>query len=687
VPAGGGARRRTSDATREALLAAMDVDASSEARAREALRAQDARRRERLLEPVRVTQQGDPRADTLAVRAGGAGPVEWRAELLEEDGRRSLREGRGARVASVPLPKPRSLGYHRLRVRVTTRAGSREAEQRWIVVPPAAGPVREVVAGRRATGLTANLYSVRSADNLGVGDLGDARALVRLAAERGDDFVGLNPLCALWNRDTHVVPYAPLSRLFRNELYLEVRRIPELRSHPGVRRSLEAPVHDRARAASHLDHLRLARRKRALLRELHAVFAAQHRGRSTRRGAAYAAFLRREGPALRRFAVFVALGESRAARGQSLDWRRWPAALRRPDAPEVARFAERHAEAVDFHCWVQFELDRQLAGVADAARWRGLAIGLYTDLPIGADAGGFDAWAQPDLFSSGASVGAPPDDFAVHGQDWGVAPMVPEALRADGFRAWSELLRRTLAHAGAVRIDHAMGLERLFWVPKGRPAGEGAYVRQPAAELLGILALESRRSGAIVVGEDLGTVPRGLRGRLARRNVLSTRVLVFERDGARFRPASRYPRGALVGANTHDLVPLAGLRDAVDVELRRRAGQLSAREAADARRERQHLCDGLLARLQRDGLLPPDLDALPPWPDLLRAVSAFLARTPSALVATALDDLAGEREPVNLPGVAQGRHRSWTRRMRASLEEIAAQPSSTSTGSMGSSLG
>jgi 4-alpha-glucanotransferase len=326
---------------------------------------------------------------------------------------------------------------------------------------------------------------------------------------------------------------------------------------------------------------------------------------------------------------------------------------------------------VDFHCYVQFELDRQLGAVAEEAD--GLGLGLLGDLALGSAPDGADTWMFPELFVEGARLGAPPDDYSATGQEWGLPPIDPLRLAADGYRYWTLLLRHALQHMGALRLDHVMGLFRQFWIPRGRPAADGAYVRFPAEELLGILALESERRGAVIIGEDLGTVPPGLPARLARRGVLSTRVLYFQRGRTGFRPAARYSPRALVTATTHDHPPLAAFWTGRDLELRHAAGALSAVELAEAQRTREGERRSLLRRLQREGHWAPGR----PLNDTFAVVGAvhrFLARTPAPLLGVMLDDLTGETDPVNLPGVGQDRYANWSRRSRISLDTLRESP-------------
>jgi 4-alpha-glucanotransferase len=334
----------------------------------------------------------------------------------------------------------------------------------------------------------------------------------------------------------------------------------------------------------------------------------------------------------------------------------------------VGEFRRAHEREIDAHRWAQFELDRQL-GEAGRLAGRRLPIGLLTDLAVGCAPWGADPWGYPTLFAAGATVGAPPDDYSVQGQDWGFPPLDPRRLAAQDFTYWRAVVRHAMRHAGAVRLDHAMGLYRQFWIPEGGSPADGAYVTYPAPALFAVLAAESRRRGAIVIGEDLGTVPRGFAARLARWGVLSTRVLYFERARTGYRPARRYSRRALVTATTHDHAPVAGFWEGTDLGLRRAAGNIPSEGMlehleAERRRDRQLL----VARLTRDDALKAadTLDA----ESVIRGAYRFLASTPAPLVGVMLDDLAAEREPVNLPGVPQERFPSWTRRMRRSLEEL-----------------
>lgn len=668
--------RATSDETRAAILRAMGIDASTPESAREALEEMRAREGARVVAPVRVVRRGDPDAARVELRVpeDAAGEAEWSVELVPERGepRRlsgAARPERNGTVA-VELGELPPEGYHRLRVSVRAGGGEYGGEQALVVVPDACPAVAEVAGQERVFGVIANLYTVRSARNWGVGDLSDLGALLEWTAGVGGAFVGVNPLHALRNAGTDVSPYSPVSRLFRNPVYLDVEAVPELAESGEARRMLESDAlrreREELRASDRVEYERVMALKRRVLAVLHREFAAA----AGERGRAYADYVREQGEPLEAFATFEALADELGTG----NWREWPEEFRDPASPAVAAFRADRAEAVDFHRWLQWELDRQLAEAAARGARAGLAVGLYQDLAIGTSGSSADVWANPRLFLPGASIGAPPDEYSASGQNWGLPPMDPRALREDGYGYWIALVRASMRHAGALRIDHAVGLFRQFWIPEGMDGARGAYVSLPADDLLGILALEARRHGALVVGEDLGTVPEDVPPTLHARGVLSSRVFYFEREGDVFRAAAEYEPMALATANTHDMPSLAGFWAARDVDLKREVGLIDGDEAAAEqhsarRRERR----AILERLAADEALPAAEEPASPA-ELRGAVHDFLCRTPAALVGFSLDDLVGEVEPVNLPGVPPDRFSSWTRKLATPVEALATDP-------------
>ncbi|HEX8275922.1 MAG TPA: 4-alpha-glucanotransferase [Longimicrobiaceae bacterium] len=672
--------RATSDETRVAILGAMGIDASTPEAARAALEALRARDAARVLEPVRVVRRDDPDAAqvTLQLPEGAAGDAEWSLELLPERGEPRRMAGRAQPewngTVAVHLGELPPEGYHTLRAAVRVGGEKRSGEQSLVVAPEACPSVAEVAGSGRVWGVIANLYTVRSARDWGVGDLTDLGALLEWTAGAGGAFVGVNPLHALRNSGMDVSPYSPVSRLFRNTLYLDVEAVPEAAESDEARRMLESAElraeREALRAGDRVEYERVMALKRPVLEALHREFAARHGGGGTERGRAYREYVEAQGEALEAFATFEALADARGTGS----WREWPEELRDPASPAVAAFRAERAEAVDFHRWLQWELDRQLGEAAARGARAGLPIGLYQDLAIGTSASSADVWANPRLFLPGASIGAPPDEYSAGGQNWGLPPMDPRVLREDGYRYWIALVRACMRHAGALRIDHAIGLFRQFWIPEGMSGAQGAYVTLPAEDLLGILALEACRHGALVVGEDLGTVPEEVPPTMHRRGVLSSRVFYFEREGDAFRPAADYEPMALATANTHDMPSLAGFWAARDVELKREVGLIDSDEAAAKQREaRVGERRAILERLAADGALPAAEEPASPA-DLRGAVHEFLCRTPSALVGFSLDDLVGEVEPVNLPGVPPEKFSSWTRKLATPIEALATDP-------------
>jgi 4-alpha-glucanotransferase len=674
--------RVTSDETRRALLAALGSDASTDDAARESLATLRAADGQRIIPPVRVVEVGSAGASRMSVQSpparGTSGP--WRVELETEDGARRVLEGpwRGGAALDLALPPNIPIGYHKLRV--TLSAGGHEwtDEQTLIVVPPRCTTPADVLGERKVFGLIANLYTVQSATNWGIGDFSDLASLAQWGGDAGADFVGVNPLHALLNRGIDVSPYSPVSRLFRNPIYIDITRVPELAHAPEVRERLTSPEMtaeiSALREYPDVRYEQVMAVKGLALTALHRVFAERVSDTGDARDVEYKRYVEENEPALTKFATWMAIEEVQAGaqrgNGRAHDWRAWPIELQSPDSDAVKTFAAEHAQRVDFHRWLQFEADRQIAIVASSARGAGMAIGLYQDLAIGTSAAGADAWAYPSLFVRGVSIGAPPDPYAAAGQNWGLPPINPRALRQDRYRYFIDLLRSGFRHAGALRIDHVLGFFRLFWIPDGMSGADGAYVRSPTSDLLGIVALESVRHNALVVGEDLGTVPKEVPPTLDKWGILSSKVLYFERNRrGGFKGAKTYPELALATANTHDMAPLAGFWQGRDIDVRAQVGLVEEDSINQARDDRDEQRTALLRRLRQEKVLP-SAHAPRSAAELRAAIHAFLCRTPSRLVGLALDDLAGEVDQVNVPGVSPDKFPSWTRKMRERLETL-----------------
>lgn len=672
----GGKTVETTVETKRALLRAMGQPVESDESARELLNALQDEDMTNPVDPVVVHRHGAK--NRIAVRAPRReGAVRWRIDVRSERGRVASREGLHDSAGPLEIDTPNfGEGYYDVRVTLTSRRHETQSKQQLIVVPERCVVPRDIIGDRKAFGVFANLYSIRSATNWGVGDIGDLETLGRWVGSVGGSFVGLNPLHALLNRGGDISPYGPVSRLWRNPVYIEVERVPEFAASTGLATRIRSPEIDSAFASlrddNRIQYEQAWARKAIALDALHSAFLERRSNGPDSRATDFDAFVKRGGRWLDDYATWMAIAEAR----NEWNWRTWPAELRDRSSDAVKKFAAEHARRVDFHKWAQFELDRQIAEVAGTCRTAGMEIGLYQDLAVGSSGTGSDSWAHRELFRDGASVGAPPDPYSDFGQNWGLPPIDPRALQRDRYRYFIQLLRSGFRHAGALRIDHVMGLFRLFWIPDGATGRDGAYVRYPADDLLGILALESRRHKALVVGEDLGVVPDYVPPAMQKWGLLSSKVLYFEREaGGGFKSQSAYPELSLASVNTHDMPTIRGFWSGRDIELRKSLGLIDEKGSGAGATQREVEKKLLLDRMREDGALPlhdhPPLDGAG-VPAVKRALHEFLCASPAALVALSLDDLGDEVEPINVPGVGTDEYPCWSRKMHKTIPEIAA---------------
>ena len=610
-----------------------------------------------VLEGMGVHPDGPPdggaegRCPPVVVLRGGA-PGAAPAALFGTGGpHRLVLESGEERPLPAALPGDLPLGYHQVHGPSGTTL--------LVVAPPRCHLPAALADGGRAWGWAVQLYALRSRASWGIGDLGYLAGLAdpARAGALGAGFALLNPLHAAGPAQDS--PYYPSSRVFRNPLYLRVEDAPEAgRLAPAGRARLaELGQAGRPRnAAAPIDRAAVARLKDEALRLCHGALAGD-----PEREAGLRAF-RAATPSLEEFATFCALQKQLGD-----DWRAWRAAYRDPAGAQVAAWRAAHAAEVGYHAYLQWLLDEQLAAVPR------LAVGLVNDLAVGVDPGGFDAWSFQAEVAAGISVGAPPDPLGPHGQDWGFAPFVPARLAAGGYAPFVQTIRAGLRHAQGLRVDHVMGLFRLFWIPEGARPTEGTYVRYPADDLLGILALESHRAGGLVVGEDLGTVEPGVRERLAAEDVLSYRLAWFEQspDGSGRRRAADYPRLAVAAVTTHDLPTVAGFLSGADLAHLEEIGVLSPERAAEAAERQREEAASLLGLLVAEGVLDPEGDRS--VPTVLRALHAFLARTPSMLVAATLEDAVEATERPNVPGTLAERP-NWSLPLPVLLDDLPGDP-------------
>ena len=573
-------------------------------------------------------------------------------------------DGRTATIRTVTLP-PQPLG----RYRVICEEGAVRATCQLIVAPARCFLPPVLAHGARRFGLAAHLYTLRRRDDQGIGDFSTlAQIGIRTAAE-GGAVIGLNPLHALFPEDRRFAsPYSPSDRRFLDPIYVDVAALPFLSDLPEVRAALaaESAAFAAARATSAVDYPAVWAAKRRVLAAAAAVLAklpADHPA-----AIAFAAFRAQGGASLERFATFEAISVA-YPKGS---WRDWPAALRQPDSPAVRDFAAQAAEAVRLSAFMQWVADHQLAAADAQSRAAGLGLGFYRDLAVGTAPIGAEAWSEQDLLMTGVSVGAPPDPFSIEGQNWNLPPPNPVAMAAEGYGGFGDLLGANMRHAGALRIDHVLGLNRLFLIPAGARATEGAYLAYPLHDLLGVTALASQQAECIVVGEDLGTVPDGVREAMSDRGLLSYRVLWFERQGERFLPPSSYPQLAAACVSTHDLPTLAGWWIGADIDERVVLGLWDAAAAAAAHTARGREKALMLEALAAQGLIASAAGhdgAAPLSADLAGAIHAYIGATACLLDLVQADDLAGETVAVNLPGTDTERP-NWRRKVAVEAEAL-----------------
>lgn len=507
----------------------------------------------------------------------------------------------------------------------------------------------------RIWGLAVQLYTLRSERNWGIGDFGDLARVCVIAGDAGASLVGINPLHASHRSDPEAAsPYAPTSRRFLNWLAIDVEAVPES-SDPDAQHYISSVREDLAslRASELVDYTGVAMVKAPALK---LCFAALSGSRTE----AFGAYVAAGGVELRRFAIHEALV---ARYGRNTGY--WPEPLRAARSEAIETFAREEPRAIEFSMYLQWCAKEQLDAVAATARAHGVA--LYRDLAVGVESGGAEAWGGGDYVAS-ASAGCPPDLLNMQGQDWGLPPVSPVMLERDAYAAFVGLLADNMCDAGALRIDHAMSLMRLFWIPRGGRPADGAYVSYPFDDLLAIVARESVRAHCIIIGEDLGTVPNGFREKMAANNILSYRILLFERAGdGSFLPAEAYPELALATPGTHDLPPLAGWLESEDIALHERLGLLDAESAHLTRGVRETGVAQLQAALRAGGDLP---DGPAGTDDVVIAAYRYLARSQARIVMLQIEDAVGERTPVNIPGTYL-EYPNWRRKLRDDLESIA----------------
>ena len=659
--------------TKAAALAALGLPAATQGEARDSLARLVGETGARALPACIVRREDKPLRASVRV-AQGAAPPSLDYLIETEDGETlagraeagdrqalTLADGRSVDAFDASLPAL-PVGRHRL-----TLAGAASD----LIVAPRAAHFPEGLANRRF-GLSAQLYAQRRpaamGQDQGIGDLTTLGGLGALAGAKGAGTLAFSPVHALFPSDrSRASPYSPSDRRFIDPLYIDALDEGDMPADAPLREAVAkaAPALAALRRAAEIDYPAVWAVKRQLLAARHAAFKAR---RGAAAGApvfaAYEAFVAEGGEALRRFALYEALAESPLGG----DWRIWPSTLRSGDPSALDSAQGFNADAFGFALFLQWLADRQLSRAAAQTKSAGLDLGLYRDLAVGAAPDGAEAWARQGELATGLTIGAPPDPFSANGQNWNIPPLNPFAGAAQGWRGFAELYRANMRHAGLLRVDHAMGLTRLFVLPEGGKPSDGTYLRLPFEDLLGVVTLESRRAQCALVGEDLGTVPEGFRPAMAERNALGMSVLWFERQGAGFVDPKAYPSLSVASVSTHDLATLAGWWIGADIGERLMLGldaPGAARGALDAREAEKR---ALIETIMRAGKLAAAPDPAAPLPiEAAAAIHAYVAGSGALLMLAQMDDLAGETIGTNLPGTDTERA-NWRRRLGLDAE-------------------
>ena len=697
--------------TKKAVLRAMRVDADSEEEVLKEIHERQSRPWKSLIEPVHVLSvneqplriplyiriQEGKEADlaiSWAIKEEYGRPKSTHRSRLPEKGRDiSISEVRwidGKRYIKVSLidKEIRPIGYYSLTVEcrhpdmISPDQQQVTGKKSRIIITPEECYMPEYLQNGRTWGLAVNLYAIRSKRNWGIGDFTDLQNIVRWGAMLKCDCMGINPLHAIPNsRPYGISPYSPLSRLYKNFAYIDLEKVPEIAKSEEIKKYMESgkfrkELND-ARRSEFIDYDKVAALKLDMLRQAFDIFLEKHLARNTDRGKDFREYIAEEGPALDSFALFMSLWEHMKKTERVYTWQEWPEEYRRKTGTAVRAFKKTHEKEMVFYQYLQWLIDRQLREIAAEAEDFGMRTGLYNDLAVGSVGGGSDAWNYQDVVASDACLGAPPDDFNINGQKWGFPPFIPEKLKETGYELFIQTMRKNMKYGGALRIDHALGLFRLFWIPAEMDPKEGAYVACLAEDLIRIIALESVLNKTVIIAEDLGTIGENARETLQKFRMLSYRLFYFERNypDPSFLAPEKYPELALCAVTTHDLPTLYGYWSERDIEVKKQLNMFT-----DNSQWQQQVCERkrdkrlIISALHSNGLLPAarpfDPDLLPGMtPELCLAVYQYLSRTPCKMLLVSLDDIIGTHNQQNLPGTVD-EHPNWKQKTPLLLEEM-----------------
>lgn len=611
------------------------------------------------------------RRRTMLLDIAGSGRYQWRLET--ESGKTFHGEIDGG--SALKLPASLAYGYHQL----TLTQGKKSWTSRVIVAPERCYEPEPLLAGKRLWGATVQLYTLRSENNWGIGDFGDLRRMLAEIADRGGAFIGLNPIHSLYPASPeNASPYSPSSRRWLNVIYIDVSAVPDFQQSKAAQRwwqqkNTRAQL-AKARESDWVDYTRVIGLKMQGLRHAWHHFSQRDEQDADRQQ--FQKFVESGGKSLFWQAAYDALhGAMLKEDPQRWGWPAWPEALQQTDSEAVQHFCDSNEEEIRFWLWLQWLAHSQFDACWQLSQQRGMPIGLYRDLAVGVAEGGTETWCDRELYCLGASVGAPPDILGPQGQNWGLPPMDPHVMTARGYQPFIDLVRANMASCGALRIDHVMSMLRLWWIPYGETADNGAYVYYPVEDLLAILALESQRNRCMVIGEDLGTVPKEIVAMLRRSGIYSWKVLFFEQDKPdSYRSPASWPRQSMASATTHDLPTLRGFWTAGDLSLGEELGIYPDKAVLHGlHQDRARQKQALLEALRQYGCLPQrsgkNASLMAMNPQLNRAMQRFIADSNSALLGLQPEDWLDMAEPVNVPGTTD-RYPNWRRKLAVTLEAM-----------------
>ena len=680
-----GDEAQVSDETLTRLLASLGYDTSSDDAL---LKSAEKKHKKDVLDPVLVLRDGEPVevALNLGVSARES-EFSWRLETEQGEvleGYLQSQVVRDERAEGGPLvfalPSDLAWGYHKLVV--SRKRRKKPYEMTLIITPKACFKQSPIEQGKKLWGPSVQLYTLRTQHNWGIGDFGDLKQLVADIASRGGDFVGLNPIHSLFPANPEgASPYSPSSRRWLNILYIDVSSVPEFALSAEAQQTVGSAEFQqrlqKARDAHWVNYTEVSELKMSILPLLFTEFKHRHLDKNSDRAQAFLSFVEEGGDSLMHQAAFDALhAELHAEDSNMWGWPVFPEKYRTFESPATQKYIKENIEKVHLYMYLQWLADCQINDAQSLAEEKGMAVGLYRDLAVGVADSGSETWADEGNLVMDASIGAPPDILGPLGQNWGLPPLNPEVLQATGYDAYIKLLRANMKHCGALRIDHVLGLLRLWWIPKGEDATQGAYIYYPVQDMLAILALESHRYQCSVIGEDLGTVPDEIVDILADAGVHSYKVFFFEtseEDGGFISP-KHYASQSMAALCTHDMPTLRGFWHCDDLKMGQEIGLYPNQEQLNGLFDDRLECkQGILDSVAWHGFLPDgvgrDASQVPMDSYLAEALQLHVAAGSSTLLSVQLEDWLEMDQPVNIPGTVD-EYPNWRRKLSMNLDEI-----------------